>query len=422
MAILSNPLSNAFGLDIGDRSFKLVQARKKAGRKNLSKITAWGEIDVPEGVMERGEIQDMDKAVELIKKLVHGTRGKVRGRAAVVCLPEAKSFIKIIKIEGTDDDTKTLHAAVIEEIKQNIPIPLNEIYFDWQIVDRTESTQKEEAEEKPEGDENTEDGTEEADKDAKEEKKEETNDDTEGDTDTEAEGEDEPKETPTTTILLGAAPKDLVDSYSKMLELAGLVPIVLEIEATAVTRAIVPADRMHDVSLGILDIGATRSSLVIYDQGALQMSISIPVSGIEITRIVSESLDITEEEAEELKKECGLDVKICGDKMWNVLLPVIDDMTDRIRNALRFYQIGFPDGKKIERIYLCGGGAHFKEIDTVLSRKLTMKTRLANSLVNVDPKLPRKFPKEKTMTYTTAIGLALRAAEEHVKQKRTHKH
>lgn len=411
MAILSNPLAQAFGLDIGDRSFKLVQIKKRSGRKGAYRITAWGEVNVPEGVMEKGEIRDMDQAVKGIKELLRKTHGKLRGRAAVVCLPEAKSFIKIIKTEGAETDDKTLHATVIEEIRQNIPLPLEDIYFDWQVVGRSEAEPPEPTDQEPEEDEAKEKGG------------------TEGE-EADGDGEDAPEEkqekpskkTVTTTILLGAAPRDLVDSYSKMLELAGLVPIVLEIEATALTRAIVPSDRMHDVSLGILDIGATRSSLVIYDQGALQMSIGIPISGIEITKIVSESLNLSEEEAEELKKKCGLDVKVCGDKMWNILLPVIDDMTDRIRNALRFYRIGFPEGRKIERIYLCGGGAHFKEIDTVLSRKLTMKARLANSLVNVDPNLPEKFPKEKALTYTTAIGLALRAAYENTKQQQTHIH
>lgn len=407
MALLSNPLAYAFGLDIGDRSFKLVQIKKKFGRKGTNRITAWGEVNVPEGVMEKGEIQDMDQAVKCIKELLRKTHGKLRGRAVVACLPEAKSFIKIIKTEGTETDDKTLHATVIEEIRKNIPLPLEDIYFDWQVVGRSEEEPPEPADQEPEEDEAKKKGAskdENADGDGK---------------DAPEEKQEKPSKKPvTTTILLAAAPKDLVDSYSKMLELAGLVPIVLEIEATALTRAIVPSERMHDVSLGILDIGATRSSLVIYDQGALQMSIGIPISGIEITKIVSESLNLSEEEAEKLKKKCGLDVKVCGDKMWNVLLPVIDDMTDRIRNALRFYRIGFPEGRRIERIYLCGGGAHFKEIDTVLSRKLTMKARLANSLVNVDPNLPKKFPKEKVLTYTTAIGLALRAAQ----RKQTHIH
>ena len=113
------------------------------------------------------------------------------------------------------------------------------------------------------------------------------------------------------------------------------------------------------------------------------------------------------------KKECGLDADRCEDKMWNILLPLIDDITDKIRNALRFYKIGFPQGEKIERLYLCGGGALYKEIDTVLSRKLTIKAQRGNALANIALKLPKAFPKkDDALMYATAIGLAIRAADE----------
>jgi type IV pilus assembly protein PilM len=215
---------------------------------------------------------------------------------------------------------------------------------------------------------------------------------------------------------MGAAPKSLVDDYTNLLEKAGLAPIALEIEATAISRAIVAFEEFTDEAVGILDIGATRSSLVIYDSGALQMSISIPISGNDITKLVSDSLSVSMDDAEKLKRECGLDADRCEDKMWNILLPLIDDITEKIRNALRFYKIGFPAGKKIERLYLCGGGALFKEIDTVLSRKLTIKAQRGNALVNLSPKLPKAFPKkDETLMYATAIGLAIRAADENAK-------
>ncbi|MEY4744595.1 MAG: hypothetical protein RL272_540, partial [Candidatus Parcubacteria bacterium] len=75
-------------------------------------------------------------------------------------------------------------------------------------------------------------------------------------------------------------------------------------------------------------------------------------------------------------------------------------------------------GKKIERLYLCGGGAQFREIDTVLSRKLTIMARRGDPLTNLDAKLPREFPKnEEKLMYATAIGLSMRAADENAKHK-----
>lgn len=355
---LFNPLSSAFGLDIGDRSFKLVQVAAHGRGTSAPRIVAWGSIDVPEGVMERGEIRKPEEAATLIAKLVRTAKGRVSGRAVAACLPEAKTFIKIIDIaKGADEDAQ--HAAVVKEIEQNIPLPLEEIYYDWQTLQQTAPVPAEHM-----------------------------------------------------AVVIGAAPKTLVDDYTVMLERSDLAPIALEIEAMAIARAVVPDRIGHDDAVGILDIGATRSSLVISDQGALRMSISIPISGIAITKLVSESLGVGMEDAEILKRECGLDSTRCEDKMWKILLPLIDDITEKIGDALRFYKIGFPEGKKVERLLLCGGGAQFHEIDTVLSRKLAIKVRRGDALTNVSSVLPHGFSKEESLQYTTAIGLALRAAEE----------
>lgn len=386
-----NPLSNAFGLDIGDRTFKLIQMSKKRGKKGGYRIAAWGSIDVPEDVMERGEIKDMAKAAIYLGKLLNASKGKLSGRAVVACLPEAKTFIKIIEVDGVATE-ETLRKAVITEIEQNIPLPMDDIYFDWQRLDTGthqhvpaagESDESSPSEEAPTA--APQDGTDAA----------------------------PVRSTPKTRVLLGAAPKQLVNDYTTLIERAGLAPITLEIEAMAIARAIIPDIQVEQEAIGILDIGATRSSLVICDDGALRMSISIPISGIAITKLVSESLGVNMENAEKLKRECGLDANRCEDKMWNILLPLIDDMTEKIRNALRFYKIGFPDGKKIERVYLCGGGAQFHEIDTVLSRKLTIKARRGDALVNVDPRLPKGFAGDDSLQYATAIGLGIRAAEEY---------
>lgn len=378
-----NPLSSAFGLDIGDRTFKLVQVSKRRRDNPPYRIVSWGEVTVPEEAMVNGEILDMDKAVERVDALLRAAKGKLKGRAVVACLPEAKTFIKVIEVpEGATDEQK--RQAVMTEVEQNIPLPLNDIYFDWQEIQEPTKTQS--------------DPTESAAQPA----------------------EDAPAPPPgpkKIRVLLGAAPKDLVDKYNTLLERAGLAPIALEIEAMAIARASIPLAESGEDASGILDIGATRSSLVIFDRGALQMSISIPISGDEITDVIGRSLGVSLGDAELLKRECGLDASRCDDKIWNILLPLIDDMSEKIRNAFRFYKVGFPEGKRIEKLYLCGGGANIRDIDGVLSRKLTIKVRRSDPLVNLFGRFPKGFALDDTLKYSTAIGLAIRAADENEKYR-----
>lgn len=429
-----NPLSNAFGLDIGDRSFKLAQLKKTRGRSGPYRLTAWSSIDVPEGIMNKGDVTDYEKAASLLTELMKKAHGRLKGRAVVACLPEAKTFIKIIDAKEGQSEQQ-LNKAVRREIELNIPLPPDEIYFDWQLVrphgsedeDNTAKKKKKRKKE-PKGKKDKkskdEDGAkEEADENEKPKEEDapaepapdEAADDKEEKTEEQqmeeqaaraADGVEPAK------ILLGAAPKKLVDDYTSILDMAGLAPIALEIEATAISRCIAPAFEGLPEAIGILDIGATRSSLVVYDRGMIQMSISIPISGIQITDTISKALSINMDEAEILKRECGLDANRCEDKIWKIISPLIDDMTQKIRNALRFYKIGFPYGKKVEHMYLCGGGAHFREVDTVLSNQLAIRVERGDGLINVRKPAPRKFPHDQALSFATAIGLGIRAANE----------
>jgi len=395
-----NPLSQAFGLDIGDRSFKVIQMTSGKRPDSPCRLTAWGGINIPEGIMDKGEVLNMAQAADYINKLLSQTRG-LKGRAVVACLPEAKSFVKTVEVNAGISEAE-IRQVVAKEIEMNIPLKPDEIYHDWQVIQGSELPPAAPAEAEPASPENN------AAEEIRGGKAEGAGEKAEpaGQTAAAAEAVAVPK----SRILIAAAPRNLIDGYSQMLETAGLVPLAYEIEAVAMARAIIPFDEQFAEAIGVLDLGATRSSLVIYDGGILQMSISIPISGYELTKIISEKLQINESDAELVKIECGLDANRCEDRMWRILLPVIDDMCAKIKNALRFYKIGFPMGKKIERLYLCGGGAHFREIDSVLSRKLTIKVRRGDAMINTQ--IHKDFPEDKSLTYATAIGLALRGVVE----------
>ena len=360
--------------------------------------------------MDRGDVVDMAEAVKCVTGLLGQTHGAVKGRGVVACLPEAKSFVKIIKVDKNmrDDEVRQV---IAKELEQNIPLTIDEIYYDWQIVDLDQPPKPApKPAPKPEA---------EAPAGAKPPETAEAEEAPAGTETAEAEEADEPQEPERDAkrILLAAAPKNIIDDYTQMMELAGLAPVAFEIEAVAIARAIVPTNEQINEAIGILDIGATRSSLVIYDDGILQMSISIPISGLELTKIISEGLNIGLADAELVKIECGLDAHRCEDRMWKILLPIIDDMSAKIRNAMRFYKVGFPMGKKIECLYLCGGGAHFRDIDSVLSRKLTIKVRRGDALANLQK--TKNFPEESSLTFATAIGLAMRAIDESEKYRST---
>lgn len=372
---LFNPLSGAFGLDMGDHSFKLVQCKRARGKTEQYALTAWNATAIPPGVMDDGEIVNPDAAAKLIAMTVCNAHGCLNGKAVIASLPESKTFVKVITVAAGLNEEQ-VRQAVVKEIEDNVPLPADDLYFDWQYAAERESEPLA------------------------------------ADNGNAADQQNERQ------VIYGAVSKKIADSYTDVLERAGLVPISLDIEATAIARALIAKDDLATSAIGLLDIGAERSSLVISEHGCVQISLSIPISGNEITEKISEGLAVTPDDAELLKKECGLDATRCGDNMWNILLPLIDDMTEKIRNALRFYKVGLPEGQKIDHILLCGGGARFKEIDTVLSRRLAIKVRRGNPFVNLAQSIPAKFPVDDALSYTVAIGLGMRATDEIARHRR----
>ncbi|MBI5731763.1 MAG: type IV pilus assembly protein PilM [Candidatus Magasanikbacteria bacterium] len=362
--MLINPFQGAYGLDLGDRSVKIVQLRRKRKnwRSNGYILTHASHLELPEGLIDNGEIQKPEEVIQLLKK--HLAKKECRAVAkipwAAVCLPETKTYIQLIKIAA--ENHKMLKEMVGEAAPSHIPFETKDVYFDFEEI-LEKNVQKGER-----------------------------------------------------AVLLAAAPKNIVDSYTYLLNIAGLVPLAFEVEATAIVRAVI--NRRKDLSKearGILDLGATRSSFIIFDQGVIQFSLSLPISGIKITNKIQEALRLEYAEAEKLKKECGLERDKNGGKLRKVLEEILEDLSQKLFRAIQFYKIHFPDHNPLTGIRLCGGGANLPALENFLSARLKLKIRKANPWVNLFSKNYPPLPLDESLTYATAVGLALRALENPLK-------
>jgi type IV pilus assembly protein PilM len=337
------PTQNSFGLDISDYVLRLVSVEK-------NKIVSAGEIIVPPGLIGNGVIQKPDKVADLIKKLVSEVKGKkIKTRYVTACLPEQKTFIKMIELPAHNEDE--FEKILAEEIVKHIPYSVDEIYIDWQ-KELNQNSNK---------------------------------------------------------ILIGVAPKEVVNSYQNVLQLADLIPLNLEIEAASITRCLIKRSEKSDYANITMDIGLNRTSLIVYDNQTVQFSISLPLSGDSITKTIAKTLNLTYEEAEKAKIICGFDDKKCDRALVRLLSPVIENLIDRINDAINFYQNHFTNRHEIKKIILCGGGANFKNLDKILTTETKLAVEKANLLTNLaqapDPAI---VPKNKYLSFISAVGLAMR--------------
>ena len=358
--MFTNPFPNAFGLDIGDLSVKLIQLRNRSllYRAPHYEIMNIREISLPPGLIVNGELQQPEEVRKRMAKMLRGLNAKqkpIRSPWVVAALPETQSFIKMIQIKKFLDEL--IDSDILTSAKKHIPFDEDNYYLQWQIIPNGSGPNA-------------------------------------------------------TNVLIGAVPKLIADGYTYLLESLGLGVIALEIEALSIARSMVTAKKEYiDEARVILDIGASRSCLIVHDHDIIQFSTSLPFSGEIVTTAIAQALHISNEEAEAIKLKQGLDFKQNRRNSWTALIKLTDDFVGSIKNAIDFYYSHFTEANRITRIVMCGGGANLKRLDRIISAKLKITARPGNPWKNLSAKKDIGLSPEKAISYATAIGLGLRAAD-----------
>lgn len=120
----------AFGLDISDLSIKIIKLKKK-GR--FLSLASWAEAPIEPGIVEEEEIKNEDALVGIIKETMRRVQGeKLKTKNVIVSLPEKKAFLQVIQMPKMK--AEELKTAVPFEAENYIPLPVEEVYLDFQTV------------------------------------------------------------------------------------------------------------------------------------------------------------------------------------------------------------------------------------------------------------------------------------------------
>ena len=364
----------SFGLNISDRSIKIVKLRKYRGVLSLA---SFSETEIKPGIIEEGEIKDQKGLIEAIRLSVKKIKGeRLRTNYVVASLPEEKAFLQVIQLPIVEDNE--LKRAAYYEAENHIPLPIGEVYLDSQIV-------------KPVVD-----------------------------------------HLDHLDVLIAAMPKKIVDPYLVSIKKAGLIPKILETESQAISRALIK-NEVSPFPVLIINIGLTKTCFVIFSGYSLRFTSSIPISSQRISEVISTGLGISIAEAEDLKTKAGLsqdfhkkredgsEIAVAAKRILEIADPLMVDLVNRVKSYLGYYQSYVShehlssDVKEVKKILLCGDGASFKGLDDFLSVKLKIPVEIANPWINILPEIKKEIPGlsfDKTLSFATALGLGLRALEE----------
>ncbi len=336
----------AFGLDLSGNSFKVMQLHNK-GKKIALK--GYAEAVLPKGMMVNDAVTDAKTFQFMLKQALNKPQfGKIDTNYAIVSLPESKSFVRVVQIPLMSE--AEAESAVPFEAESFIPLPIDQVYMDWQKIGIS-------------GDK--------------------------------------------MDILMIASPKEFVDKYLEVLEKAGITPAALEVESQSCHRALIPSESQETVL--IIDMNTHRTSLIMVENGSLQFTSTIPIGGGSFTESIARSLGVSSIKAEEIKVKVGLANTAEYPNIRTQLLPALTNLSAEIRNILKFHSEH--SEKQVSRIVLAGGSSRLKNLAEFLSAQLqdagVQRVGLAEPWQNLGMAQPPMDPEE-SLGYVTAIGLAMR--------------
>jgi len=124
-----------FGLDIGTTSIKVCKLKKTGKTYMLDSVIV--APNTSKGIMSESLV-DQQKLGNSLRELI--TRAGIKDRNVNVSLPESQVYTKIIEMPLLSD--KELAAALKWEMEQYIPLPLDQVKTDWQVLQKIEGKEK----------------------------------------------------------------------------------------------------------------------------------------------------------------------------------------------------------------------------------------------------------------------------------------
>ncbi len=339
-----------FGLDLSDLSLKAVFLDEEGER---DKIVSYGAVNLPFESVSDGKILKEEAVIAGVKALLKTAGpGKIRSRRVFCSLPETKAFLRIVSLPKMD--VNELAEAIKWEIEVNIPLSLDQVYYDYQVLDR--NIMREEGK---------------------------------------------------MSVLVVAVARSVVDQFVGVLESAGLEVVGFETESIAQARILLEEE--SDATTLILDIGDRRTSFLIALGNIPVFTSSIPISSQMITDSIAKGIKVPFEEAERIKIAEGIGSQTKGDPLFRIVEPVLSSLTAEMERSVDFFLNTLKYSSSVDKVVLCGGGSNMRGILPYLSRKMGKPVEFGNPWVNIH--IGKSIPiinKKQSVQYSTALGLALR--------------
>jgi type IV pilus assembly protein PilM len=349
-----NPLrreESYLSLDIGSSTIKLLEVRGKIGGV---RVVNAGTLPTPASGIQNNMVFETEAVAEATRALVESCG--MRARKVVTAVPGPAVIIKRVTLPA--QSPKDLENTILFEAGNFIPEDLENVNLDYQITDYLEDGKRME-------------------------------------------------------VLLVAAKKDIVASYSQTVKAAGLTPLIVDVDYFCLENMFETSyEPPAEGAIALVNIGARYSSINILKAGRSTFTGDVPVGGRDVTETLMRDLAVDQDKAEALKSGGASDPET-AEQASAVIESAAAALIEEIHHALSFFWTAATD-ETIDKLYLSGGVARMPGLAQQLSERVQAPVEIANPFHNIDLDHHVDTPafREQAPEFAVAMGLAVRRPDD----------
>jgi len=205
-------------------------------------------------------------------------------------------------------------------------------------------------------------------------------------------------------VLLVAAEERFIQERIELVKGAGLEPQIVNVDAFALMSAFRAATADSKRVTGILDVGYHLSKLVVFESDIPYFSRDIEIGEREILQVVSERLGIDFNLAKELSYQDKEDKhKQIAEAVATTLGSLLSELSLSFEYCERDLE------KRVEQLYISGGGSRIKVLLEALAGLPDLKSNIWNPVqgFRLAPEVAPGSLEEYSHLLAVAVGLAL---------------
>ena len=348
------------GIDIGTASIKVVELKKESGRVVLDTYGALALGQYNEGG-HVGQVTNLSLET-LTKALLDVLKEtNITSKNVVLGIPSISCIIFILQLPSDIEETN-LPVVIPNEAKKFIPVPLQDVSLDWYVLPRRE------------------------------------------DSGNESRVLSESGGAAAMSVLVVATLNETLTKYTGVIQAAGLPVDSLEIEVFSHIRSVMTRELFPVL---IIDIGASKTKLTIVEHGIVETFRLVNRGSQDMTLAISHSLELSFDQAENLKKEHGLVSPPEYPHLAESIKLQLAEIFQETNATILAYEKRY--NKNVGKIIFTGGGAMTRGLLEYAKQSFASELTIADPFAKVEaPVFLTGVLKNTGPEFSVAIGLALK--------------